>query len=89
MLQPGLEIVDAAGQGGQLRVFLFRDLQLVARAQFHDDVETVHGIQVQLVPQGGVGIEAGEIRLLVDIFYDFKDNVLDFVTTHTTGPQDS
>ena len=46
VVQFGFEVVDATGQRGELRIFLFRYLQFVAFPQLHDNIQKIHGVEV-------------------------------------------
>ena len=48
------EIGDATVERGELLVFVLGHFDLVAFAEFHDDIEEVHGIQLKLIAQSHV-----------------------------------
>ena len=50
VFQKGLEICDATGHRREMSVIFLGDFNIEPLSKLHDDIEKVHGIQVDLVP---------------------------------------
>ncbi len=63
-------------------IIRFRYLQLMALAEFHDDIEKIHRVEIKLVAQGLVGLQTGKIRLVIDVFNNLQDKGFDIFSRH-------
>ena len=54
-------------------------------AEFHDDVEEVHRIELQLVAKADVGLQIAQILIRRDVGDDFSDQLPAFFFRHVEG----
>src|SRR5438093_3177381 len=78
----GREVGHATVQAGQLSVVGFRHFDAVALAQLHHDVQEIHRVQFELVPEGHVALEVGEVLIGRDYADDLKDGLPDLLVRH-------
>jgi len=82
VLQQRFQVVRATVEGGETGVVGFRDLQLVTLAKFHNDIEKIHGIKVELIAERFVGIQIVKIRLVIYVVNNLQDKSLDIFSRH-------
>ena len=76
---------DGAVHAGELEVVVFGDLDAVALAQFHDDVEEVHAVEFELIAEVHGIVEISEIFVGGDDFEDVEDFFFDVFCGHWSG----
>src|SRR5882672_2336021 len=64
------QILGAAFQRRELAVIGLRHLDAMALAELHDDVEKVHGIELELVAQADLGLDRAQILVRGDVGND-------------------
>src|SRR5262245_5088338 len=82
IFHPRLKVSDGAGEAGEVLIVLFRNLNAVALAQFHDDVEKVHAVELELLAEGLFGDEARKVFVWGDVGQDIEDFLADFSGGH-------
>ena len=65
---------------------LLGDLDAVALAELHDDVQEVHGVQVQLIPQPHLRLHAVQVLVRGDVRDDLEDRRRDVGRLHLSLP---
>jgi hypothetical protein len=83
VFQLWLEIVDAAVEGNEFWVFIFGDFNTVLFSQFHDDVEEVHGIEVELISECDTRINVRAVVVGKNVFDDIHYGLANFFTCHS------
>lgn len=85
--QQGLQVCHATGHGDEVFVVLFWNFQVVAFAKFHDDVEEVHGIEIELIPQLLIIVNVAQIFIGSDIRKYVQYRRSNFFFGHQASPK--
>src|SRR5205085_12496660 len=75
-------------QTGQLPIVRFGDFDGVALAQFHHDVEEIHRIEFELIPQRHITFQVAEVLIGRDHRDDLQHRVFDLLIRHRSASPD-
>jgi hypothetical protein len=73
-----LKVINTASHRVELGVVGFRDFNAVSFAEFHDDVEEIHGVQIDLITEGLIVFEIAQVFVWGDVGYDVDDGLARF-----------
>src|SRR5205085_608026 len=82
VLHSRLQVLDGAGEAGEVFVVLFGNLYAMPLAELHHDVEEVHAVQLKLLAEGLLGDEARQVLIGGNIGQNIEDFLANIGSGH-------
>src|SRR5258707_18839 len=82
------QVVNGTGHAGELFVLRFGDLDAVALAELHHDVQKIHAVELELLAERLLIDEGREVFVGGDVGKDIEDFLADFGVGHCYEDRD-
>ena len=81
-----LKVGYTAVKSRELDIVFFRDFDAISLAEFHDDVQEIHGVHFDLISNSDIPLESAQILIWQYLANHLKDDGSDLAGGHVRDP---